>query len=271
MERKDQTVTEAMVKYSILMPYYNRAKQLESTLQSYHYYYGKRQDWELIVIQDPKERPDVVIKILGRFSDLPTILAAGQGNGNNPAVLYNQGVEWARGQTIILTSPEIYHVSDVLGRLDETQIEGNYIVCSCAAAIDWALEKRNSNAPCLVWTPDKWYQHGERRPAYYHFCSAISRGDWNRIGGFDPEYAKGVGYDDNDFRNLVLRSGLRLVPLDDVLTVHLPHGKPMEDRRKLLRINQTYYEKKWAGFNLEKYGLNTKGIGKYGVRGDLLV
>ena len=253
-----------MVKYSILMPYYDRAKQLESTLQSYRYHYGERGDWELIVIQDPKERPDAAIKTLGKFSDLPAILAAGQGNGNNPAVLYNQGSEWAKGLTLILTSPEIYHVSNVLRRLDEMRIDGDYVVCSCAAAIDWTLEKRNGNAPWLVWTPDKWYQHGEYRPAYYHFCSAISRADWDRIGGFDPEYAKGVGYDDNDFRNLVLAAGLKLVPLDDVLTVHLPHGKLAEDRRKLLKVNRVYYEQKWAGFDLEKYGLNPKGIGRYG-------
>lgn len=270
MERKDQIVAEELVmNYSILMPYYDRIKQLESALESYLYHYGNRKDWELIVIQDPKEKPDALIRLFKKFSSLPSVLMQGFGNGNNPAVLYNQGAEWAKGRVIILTSPEIFHVSDVLKRLDGMDFDGNYLACSCAAAVNWSLEKRNGNGPRLTWTPDKWYQHGQYRPAYYHFCTAILRADWERIGGFDEEYAKGVGYDDNDFRNRVLQAGLQFLPLDDVLTVHLPHGKPKAKRRELLEVNRKYYERKWAGFDLSKYRVNSKPILSIGVRRDL--
>lgn len=270
MERKDQIAAEELVmNYSILMPYYDRIKQFESTLESYRHHYGGRKDWELIVVQDPKERPDTTVKLLGKFYDLPAILMAGQGNGNNPAVLYNQGAEWARGKVIVLTSPEIFHVSNVLSRLDEMSFQGSYFACSCAAAVDWSVEKRNGGFPRLVWTPDKWYQHGKYRPAYYHFCTALLREDWKRVGGFDEEYAKGVGYDDNDFRNRVLRAGLRPLPLDDVLTIHLPHGKPAAKRRELLEVNRQYYERKWADFDLSQYGLNSKPILSIGSKRDL--
>jgi len=71
---------------------------------------------------------------------------------------------------------------------------------------------------------DGWYQHSKYRPVGYHFTSAIFKTKLDEIGGFDEEYAYGIGYDDDDFlRNVVKKCNLKFY--DDPFVIHQYHYK----------------------------------------------
>jgi hypothetical protein len=53
-----------------------------------------------------------------------------------------------------------------------------------------------------------WINHPEYRRTKYHFCSAMSRSNMLQLGGFNPEFADGYAFDDDEFLYRVEQSGL---------------------------------------------------------------
>ena len=160
------------------------------------------------------------------------------GEGHNPSVAYNQGAKEAHGEYLILTSPEVMHEADVLAGLDEefAKDPDAYVVCACRS-----LKKNGSF--------HMWYQHSEHRPLNYHFCTAISRENFLKIGGFDEAFGPGHCYDDDDLVMRVKNSHLNIVVRDDLVTAHQWHRRdtrPGVDYRKLEQRNKELFITKWG-------------------------
>ena len=49
------------MKYSIIMPYYDRRYQLKKTLESFCIFYSYRQDYEVVLVEDGKNVNDDII------------------------------------------------------------------------------------------------------------------------------------------------------------------------------------------------------------------
>lgn len=220
------------MKYSFLLPYFNRAVQFRETLKTFRTFYGARNDWELIVVVDAKspDIPDISgFRALVLTQKVPT---------SNPCQSYNKAALAAMGDIFIVTNPEVRHDTDILAGLDAIfAVNSNaYVVCACEA-----LDRKGRHF--------MWYQHSQRRNCCYHFCTAITRPNWFHVGGFDERYADGIAYDDNDFRESVRAAGLDFVMRDDLKTTHLWHPKPhleLPNKSELEARNKAIYEAKWG-------------------------
>jgi GT2 family glycosyltransferase len=247
------------MKYSIIMPYHRRAGQLHNTLVSFCHFYGKRDDFEVVIVEDRKNRENPVDnatlrKVIKDFKgNLEIKLIQSDWGEYNPAPLFNDGADYASGEFFVITSPECMHRSDVLGGFDEEFMDNPeaYVVCACESAQNSRLYIEsyiNFN-----YQHHRWYQHSVYRPTRYHFCSALSRDSWREIGGFDERFGKGIAYDDNDFKKSIEKAGLIFRDRDDLLVVHIEHGRErrgIPDYTAKHRRNRELYQKKWGDYSI---------------------
>jgi len=225
------------VKYSFLMPYHKRASQLAVTLTSFLRRY-QRNDYEILVGEDYKNVLDLeehcaLSKVIGDFSHELNIQTIITGNDIcwNPSIAFNELASRAQGRFLVITNPECLHETDVLAGFDEAfeQDSDQYIICACR------IPSR------------QWYQHSVHRPAKVHFCAALSKEQYNKIGGFDEEYAKGVCFEDDDFRNTIIANDILITQRDDLVVVHQSHCKSKPANYPALHVvNKTYFNRKWG-------------------------
>lgn len=255
------------MKYSIIMPYYDRLAQLGRTLLSFEHFYANRNDYELVIVEDPKNK-DNVRGLVGSFdkSNWPNsgvlraqvVVSGFQGECFTPSPLYNAGVTAARGKYVILTNPECLHVKNILAGLDRAFDGGDwtYVVCACQHITKCDLP--DGRFEHMTFMPGPWFQHSEHKNKMLNFCTAMSKYDYIRVGGFDERYAEGYAYADDDFRDRVLAAGMRVVLRDDLLVLHQEHKKfhsyvsRGEYKRRHTR-NRLLYEA-----NREKYETHNK-------------
>lgn len=246
------------VKYSILMPYINRAGHLHDTLVSFKHHYAGRTDYEVVLVEDMKnpvaDRMKLVA-ILREFSPHIPIchIVAGRHDWFNPSPLFNIAAANARGSFFIITSPEVFHQSNVLDALDVVFNDqpDTYVVCACENRKGCNLAIKTFGE--LGGVHHTWYQHSvmpctkEGANRQYHFCTALSGHTYRSLGGFDEDYSFGICYDDNDLIDRIRMSGIPIVVLDDIHTIHIAHEhdtRPRNWRDLFLRNQQLYKQKK---------------------------
>lgn len=227
------------MKYSFIIPYYNRYAQFKRTLLSFAELYYDRHDFELVVIEDNKQTSEMsaqLARLLDAYSNINphvNVICNAMEDCYNPATAYNLGASKAKGQYIILTSPECMHENNILAGLDaELAINPHvYIVCACRAD-----HPKHNN----------WYQHSVYRNQQYHFCSILSKHNYNMIGGFDERYSMGYGYDDDSFRDRVYNKNIPVVVRDNLVVYHQPHNKerPKDYKYRHERNRQLYLSDK---------------------------
>jgi len=227
------------MKYSIIMPYYRRYKQLKETLLSFQALYPSRDDYELIIVVDHKDDEDAFIReelleqhhnahgITGHLLRMdPAVMT------NSPSSMFNEGASQALGDYLILTNPECCHENDVLGGLDKCMTPRKYIVCACR---------------CDEFKNMPWLQHSTLNNRLLHFCSCIHRDAYEAFGGFDEAYGYGVGYDDDDLlRTIQTHTDLEIEPHDELVVYHQAHDRSHQADTSLTDRNRVYFEDKWA-------------------------
>jgi len=237
------------MKYSIILPYYNRPS-IQFTLTSFHHHYADRNDYEVIILEDSKTDP-IYKKLLQDFIDLwKDKINISYHFYNNPAWIQtkvmNGGALLAKGKFIILTSSECMHYTNILKGLDEEfdQDENKYVICSCMNINP--IENFEPSMENVVSTG--WLQHSEFGNRQFHFCSSISRDNFHGMGGFDEQYAKGVWYDDDDFIKKIKQVKFPIVPRDDLIAAHIAHDRvyQIQDGGNLIFRNLAYYKMKWG-------------------------
>lgn len=208
------------IKYSIVMPYHNRAQQLRNTFDSFCRFYSNRNDFEVLLIEDMKDHTSPQLHeafegVYQEFKDRIRVHVLEEVfNSLSPVLALNYGVSQARGSFIILTNPECLHEVNILAGLDEefTKNEDCYVVCACRAV------KADGRF-------DMWYQHSLHRNVCLHFCTAISRVLFKLLQGFPTEFDGGYCFDDDAFRERVKEAGIPFVLRDDLLVTHQWHSK----------------------------------------------
>ncbi len=230
------------------MPYIDRAPQLWNTLLSYVHFYKGRQDFEIIIIEDPKQTHEQRIemtKVVKRFSnDLFIRVIPSKTITYNPASHYNLGVDAAWGKFIILTNPECMHSVDVLKGFEYHDNEG-YIICSCRNRKSIVDYPQTYEGIILqkIWGEPDWYHHSKAQRAPYHWCTQISKENYLLIGGFDEKYSDGIAFEDLDFLDKVRRSRMRMHFKDNLITVHQQHNKMIiEGHYELTMKNKDIYD-----------------------------
>lgn len=239
------------MKYSFLMPYYRRAGQLHNTLVSFCYHYSDRDDYEVMISEDSKSVNDKddheeLSSIIKRFkSKIPITRIEIPTPTWNPCIAFNTVAQESLGEYLIVTNPECFHESNILAGMDE-EFEKNpniYIMCGC-------MNKKRCNLYIekfedLHGEEAGWYQHSIYRNAQFHFCAGISKGNWDKIGGFDEDFRYGTSFEDADFRNRVRRANVPFILRDDLLTIHISHAS-LWGNSKLNEINRKVFTSKWG-------------------------
>lgn len=221
------------MKYSFIITYYNRPS-LHATLASFEHHYAGRDDYEVLILEDKKtvQSPDDHAKlmyILNRFKETVPVTNYQMTYDNYacPCSAMNEGVELAKGQFIIITNPECFHVVDVLKGLDEefSKDPDVYVICSCVNTGQIRGDTDNLvGFSFKVGPKDSWYQHSVYKNRALNFCTAISKAKYIQMKGFNEFFDGGLGRADVEFVTRVRRV-CKLVFRDDLLTAHLAHGR----------------------------------------------
>jgi hypothetical protein len=233
------------MKYSIIMPYWNR-ETLNYTLSSYAYLYKNRTDYQVIIIEDIKNKTNDLYhrrltEIVDKYKNRMELHQFTYYEyGYNPAPLYNYGVFLSSGDYMVLTNPECVHLKDILSIYDQ-RISKNekpvYMVSACVNAM-------NMNANTII-VPTYWYEHPVYRIRNIHFCSCIPKKLYNIIGGFDEAYKHGIGFEDVDFINKIKSHGSRIIP-GCGLVMHIDHDRSHWADSDKYNKNRTIYNTKWT-------------------------
>ena len=159
-----------MIRYSIIMPYYNRP-ELRFTMDTFIDFYRERDDIEIIIVEDSKNfnNPDwhgQLLSLVTRYKKFFKInLILDPKYSYNPASKFNIGVRQSEGSHIMLTNPETPHAMNILKSLDIENMGNQYIVCACQSIT--LLRDEGSFKSCQ-FEYKNWYQHTHLCDNRYH-------------------------------------------------------------------------------------------------------
>lgn len=258
--------------YSVIMPYFRRPDHLWNTLVSYRHHYRGRTDYEVLIVADPAgghEDADALEAIMPCFRDIPCrVMESPAYGGVNPVIARNYAALGATGRYLVNTNPECFHRTNVLSQFDEI-LKGN-------APKDWGPGHPLWNAPSAHNKYDaavdcyiipacenvefkgranefkeleaakhiQWYDHPHHNNRMLHWCTCLPRRLYMAIGGFDEQYHKHVGMDDDDFRTKIIALGIKVVQRQDIMVSHIDHERSHQDESKRAAA-LAYYREKW--------------------------
>lgn len=268
---------------SIVTAYYNRKELFIRTLKSLSSNYGKI-DFEIVVVDDGSDEHERLEDLQNDFPFLRVIRLENQNKWySNPCIPFNIGFEAVKGDKIIIQNPECYHFDNVLQYVNDNLKEKTYLSFGC-----FSLDKENTDNEDLLFDRVNinsiiknnsyvvktdgglgWYNHSKYRPASYHFCTALMTKDLVDFGGFDPRYATGHGYDDDDLIFRIRQKKMNIKFVDNVKVLHQNHyiKQISIDEQKVKYINEKALRNKSIFFNITKkskcYRANYLSIGNY--------
>lgn len=252
-------------KISVVMAHWNRKDLLQSCvdrmLDLYHDF-----SIEIVVCDDGSKKEEI--------PDIPGIklLRSEEHTApRNPALSINRAVKESNADIIALTNPEVFHITPVLleavAKLDPqddvTYLASKVLHCDkmiSKQVIDGEFPIRFDNfnieidQSMLEKSDDyqgcnnvRWTSHPNHAVKPYHNLGVFSRKLWDRIGGLDEEFMKGLGWEDED---LIAKLESCDVQWLWGAVAHLWHNELYlgEEENKRQKINREYYESKWGEF-----------------------
>lgn len=227
------------MKYSVIFPYYKRPQILGKSLFSLQKHYESRRDFEVIFVLDLKntaaERDEFFSHLEPFWDKMRIVVMDTDIYTYNSCRSYNIASERAKGDYLVISNPECIHKTNILAGLDEEfgRDPNVYVICACEAITD-------DGTFC------SWYQHSIHNNRLLHFCSAISKDNFKKIGGFDEEYIYGIAYEDDEWRARVQHAKHRIILRDDLIVSHIEHSREYaSSRSELIRKNCELYKSKW--------------------------
>lgn len=243
---------------SIVMTYYNRKNQLFRTLKSMQQ--SDFIDECNIIIVDDASSQEHKIDFLDQFPNLHIELIEIKPEDKwyvNPCIPFNMGLKKATGDIILIQNAECMHNGDIIRHTRKLPVKDywTYAVSSLTYEqvneldkLDWSKEDfatvlgnlATINAPITRDGGPGWYNHSHYRPCKYHFISAIHKTELEKIGLFREEFARGVGWEDNEFLYRISKS-LSVRIIDKPFGFHQWHYNHTWDGSKIRNNNETIY------------------------------
>lgn len=233
------------MKITIVTAYYNRRQLFINSLKTMSR--SEHKDFEVLAINDCSTEEESIDDLQDEFDFLKVInISKEEKTWVNPCIPYNIGFSQVDSEVIIIQNPECMHFGDVISYVSDNIEENKYLSFSCYS-INKAMTKVVSLCDTKEYleelvTPflegfngdgnNGWYNHISYRAVMYHFCSAITRTDLEKISGFDERFADGIGFDDNEILERIRRSSIEIVPVtladqpphpDNPLVIHQFH------------------------------------------------
>jgi len=210
--------------------------------------------YEIIVLNDGTK--DETEKVCDKYKNKLNIkyVFTGQRNLNGkviwrtPGIVINQGVEIAKGKTIILTSPEIYLLDQCIQSMVNPTSSNKKILTVTQGFDDTRgifLQHLKDNKGKSEGFNFKMLDKLDTKMPFF---MAVDRQKFLSIGGYDEKFT-GLAFDDADFIDRLRLTGCRYETLS-ARAVHLYHSRK-------IREGMTNEEKmeRW-GYNKELYEKN---------------
>jgi GT2 family glycosyltransferase len=174
---------------------------------------------------------------------------------HNPCIPFNMAFKEAKGDVVIIQNPECIHMEDVLSYVHENIRDGLYLSFGCYAINEEETNKLRSGVYPNIYdkafglnTRNGWYNHATFRPVGYHFCTAITKSDLDKVGGFDERYAHGISYDDDDLVYRINDKNIEIKIVNHPFVIHQYHAPftyMREGWQKLHTINKNLFKSLW--------------------------
>jgi len=230
---------------SITLPIYNRSHLLRRSLYSLTLWHSFPPDaYEVIVADDRSEDRAELEAVIDEFAERINIRLVDVGwyrpeeiNGNARA--RNTALRHARGDTIVITEPEILHLTNSLMLTWELQRQGDNIIGACGKW--WKLQawprdiERQEKALEGVDPRDEQAMRAafarltrgvdpftESQPGKQVFLSVPRRLIIDELNGYDERFTHWGGEDQDLFGRLV-RAGGKLVGIREMHCIHMSH------------------------------------------------
>lgn len=278
------------MKVSIVTSYYNRRNLFIKTLESISRQVNSMDlSLEVIAVDDGSDANERLEDLTSVFPFLKIIRIEKKDKWyTNSCIPFNIGFTHAKGEIIILQNPECLHYGNIIDYA-VTNIDNNIYLSFGCYSLD---EEPTDNIDHYLNHPEKlerlisennventrdgsnsWYNHSVIRPCAYHFCCAILKDDLLDLGGFDPMYANGVAYDDNELLHRIKLKKMKIEIIDNEIVLHQNHykrkssynnpvilnTKELDKRQTLIEKNQKLFEE----YTLSKTSWKVKGMPVY--------
>lgn len=209
--------------FSIVMPMdLDRLEQFANTKRAYD---GMPQKKEFIIPTRSKAEVQKFLNDNGLFRGVRLIPYTIE-TGFNCSKALNIGVRNAKYDNIVITSPEVMPLTNVLEQFKQSL--GDNIIC-------WVEdEDKDGNRTPLVYNGFR-----SDNPGMY-FLAMFQKKGIEAINGWDEEFMKGYAYEDNDFGERWVRAGLPFVIREDIKALHQYHLRE-ETISNGLNINANHY------------------------------
>lgn len=235
------------MKVSIVMPYYNRRRLLETTLKTIAH--TKHKDLEIVIVDDGSDEEERIETLRGFRGLKIKIIRVNKEEKwwSNTCVPINKGIFASTGDIIIIQSAECMHIGDIVSYSAANVVQNKYYAFSCYSINQQVLDKivGGVNFSChncindikVIIRPmtntrpvddcqNGWYCHSEINPCAFHFTAAITRADlMQKLNGFDETYANGLGFEDFEFLRRIRERNINVHIVDDPFVIHQPHVK----------------------------------------------
>jgi hypothetical protein len=132
--------------------------------------------------------------------------------GFNCSKALNLGVHNAQYPYIIITSPEVKPITPALEQLEK--VLGTNVLCQV-----FDEDEGHNIVKSLVNS-----RFRSESPRMY-FLAMFNKSDIERINGWDEDFMKGYGYEDNDFGARWARAKIPFVMRDDIQGIHQYHPR----------------------------------------------
>lgn len=170
---------------SIVMSYYNRYRQLETTLDSIEH--TRFRDIEVIIVDDCSDSCHDIKNLIYKYSYVIKLVIVGKGQKKwiNPCVPYNIGLRMATGKKIIIQNPEVCHIGDVITHVVNNLQVGQYFTFSVYASPSFT---HNENVAQLLATGRDGLTNnfiGKINYEDYNFNYEFYKSKYNDISGMN--------------------------------------------------------------------------------------
>lgn len=201
--------------FSIIIPTYNRPKQLSNCLHSLSNLDYPPDRYEVIVVDDGSEKP--IENVIARYRGKMKLTSLRQHN-SGPAAARNTGAKQAKGEILTFTDDDCIPSPDWL--LNLCMQFSNTPNCVIGGRIVNLL-KDNFYSFVSQLIVDVVYRHYNKNPDQAQFFTsnniAIPRHIFFKIGGFDPTFYTS---EDRELCDRLLHHGFNLIYAPDVLVYH---------------------------------------------------
>jgi GT2 family glycosyltransferase len=269
---------------SIVMTYFERKKQLINTIKSFamHKYEGV----EVIIVDDASLEEPISAEELLNFAPLLRInvikLERSKKNYVNPCIPFNVGLAAARGRLIIIQNAECIHLDNVVAYCRNNIDESRYLSFGCFSIDKNAMLQITNreiidkeflgqfiahDSTSYLCGENGWYNHSIHKPQGYHFASAITKNNLERLRGFDTRYASGIGFDDDEILERIRRLLLKIEIIDSAIVLHQWHYRT-PNKRSLFNTFKSILQYKRNGYLFNIVSKKEKGnnYSRYSIR-----